>query len=183
VFARMFASPRSGHGERKKRTRRGGSADTNQLPIGTPRPTRPRLTTVMAGLLAHGSPPCAAFPAFASGMRDARLTAYSCGGSHGIDRACFQDGLTVFPFDPRREPSTHDRHDFQRLSTAWRAKATAAVDMPFALADARSCWEWKPVQFRRGRAAVTGRAKSAGSQTRSRCLANPPGTHDPEEAA
>ena len=32
------------------------------LPIGTPRPTRPRLTTAMAGLLARGSPPCAAFP-------------------------------------------------------------------------------------------------------------------------
>ena len=41
-----------------------------------------------------------------SGVIGARLAAYSCGGSHGIGVArCEDDGLTVFPFDPRREPS------------------------------------------------------------------------------
>ena len=38
-----------------------------------------------------------------------RLTAYSCGGSHGFSlSAC-----TVFPFDPRREPSRAHVSDWQ----------------------------------------------------------------------
>ena len=37
----------------------------------------------MAGLLARGSQPCAAFPV-TQWRYDARLTAYSCGGSYGL---------------------------------------------------------------------------------------------------
>src|SRR3984893_11484424 len=52
--------------------------------------------------------PCVAPPSrLPSGVIGARLTAHSCGGSHGIGPASSKgDGLTVFPFDPRREPST-----------------------------------------------------------------------------
>jgi hypothetical protein len=42
-----------------------------------------------------------------SGVIGARLAAYSCGGNHGVGPSFFEGGgLTVFPFDPRREPST-----------------------------------------------------------------------------
>src|SRR6185437_4943034 len=59
---------------------RGVRVTTNQSPvparpqervpvsIGAPRPMCSRVTTAMAGLLARGSPPCAAFPAFTSGV-------------------------------------------------------------------------------------------------------------------
>src|SRR5580658_1472585 len=54
----------------------------------------------MAGLLARGSLPCAAFPV-SQWHLGARLAAYSCGGSRGFGSVI----LTAFPFDPRREPS------------------------------------------------------------------------------
>src|SRR5690242_13260991 len=57
------------------------------IPIGAPRPMRPRVTTLTAGLLARGSPPCAAFPGLSSGLVGARLSAYSCGGSRGFGPA------------------------------------------------------------------------------------------------
>src|SRR5271165_391294 len=59
-----------------------------------------------------------------------RLTAYSCGGSHGIGlSAC-----TVFPFDPRREPSPlkldsrpeAGKTRFRRLGTNRRRTAPSA---------------------------------------------------------
>jgi hypothetical protein len=46
-------------------------------------PDAPRATTLMAGLLARGSSPHAAFP-IAQWLFGAWLVAYSCGGSHGI---------------------------------------------------------------------------------------------------
>ena len=50
----------------------------------------------MAGLLARGSQLRLAFPTFRSVARQASLTAYSCGGSHGLGP--FWVRLTVFPF-------------------------------------------------------------------------------------
>ena len=50
--------------------------------------------------------PCLAPPSqLPSGVIGARLAAYSCGGSHGIGLAFRRQRPTVFPFDPRREPS------------------------------------------------------------------------------
>jgi hypothetical protein len=46
----------------------------------------PRVTTSTAGLLARGSPPCAAFPV-AQWLNGAWLSAYSCGGSRGTGLA------------------------------------------------------------------------------------------------
>jgi hypothetical protein len=56
------------------------------IPEGTlRRPTPARMTTLMAGLLARAFPPRAAFPTPASGLGRARLAAYTCVGSHGIE--------------------------------------------------------------------------------------------------
>ncbi|MBB3571314.1 hypothetical protein FHX05_005454 [Rhizobium sp. BK491] len=50
--------------------------------IGTPRPLR--LTSLMAGLLARGSQPVRTFPALTPVVFANVLSAYSCGGSHGL---------------------------------------------------------------------------------------------------
>src|SRR5579875_3829690 len=74
------------------------------IPIGAPRPMCSRVTTAMAGLLARGSLPCAAFPV-SQWHIGARLAAYSCGGSCGFGLHPEEESLTAFPFNPRREPS------------------------------------------------------------------------------
>src|SRR5262249_29213278 len=57
-------SPRlqSGQRERAKQVYVSAARTRDQLLVGTPRPTCPRMTTAMASLLARGSSPCAAFP-------------------------------------------------------------------------------------------------------------------------
>ncbi len=70
----------------------------HRIAPGTPRPVR--ISVLMAGLLARGSQLCLAFPIFTSGIYQASLTAYSCGGSHGLGP--FWVRLTVFPFHLRR---------------------------------------------------------------------------------
>src|SRR4051812_39617619 len=63
------------------------------LPSGAPRPDdASKAQFVMAGLLARGSLPSAAFPGIPSGI-GLGLVAYSCGGSAGIERT-----RTGFPF-------------------------------------------------------------------------------------
>src|SRR5439155_797473 len=73
-----------------------------QLHIGSPRPTHPRLTTAMAGLLARGSLPHAAFR-LPSGLNGAWLAAYSCGVASALQ--IFAPGWAVMAmaaryFDP-----------------------------------------------------------------------------------
>jgi hypothetical protein len=72
--------------------------------IGTPRPTRSRVT--MTGGRSPGSRVVASVHLprnvrVPSGLNGRRLAAYSCGGSRGI--ACGST-RTAFPFDPLREP-------------------------------------------------------------------------------
>ena len=78
----------------------GDIADSNLLPVDTPRPTRPRLTTAMAGLLACGSWPCAAFPV-SQWLRWRAARRPQLRGQPQL-RA---NALTAFPINPGREPS------------------------------------------------------------------------------
>src|SRR6478672_11239760 len=68
---------------------------SGSLPSGAPRPDdASKAQFVMAGLLARGSLPSAAFPGIPSGT-GLGLVAYSCGGSAGVERT-----RTGFPFHP-----------------------------------------------------------------------------------
>src|SRR5215470_3685562 len=62
--------------------------------VSTPRPTCLRVTTLTAGLLAHGSTPSAAFPGASQWQDAGRFTVYSCGGSRGFG----DDRPTAFPY-------------------------------------------------------------------------------------
>jgi hypothetical protein len=69
------------------------SSPSGSLPSGAPRPDdASKAQFVMAGLLARGSLPSAAFPGIPSGT-GLGLVAYSCGGSAGVERT-----RTGFPF-------------------------------------------------------------------------------------
>ena len=81
-----------------------GYSPSGSLPSGAPRPDdASKAQFVMAGLLARGSLPSAAFPGIPSGT-GLGLVAYSCGGSAGVERT-----RTGFPFHlPRGRTITND---------------------------------------------------------------------------
>ena len=79
-----------------------GSRVTPQKRQTIGRRARDRPHEAMAGLLARGSPTDADLPGLPVVETWRRLVAYSCGVSRGFGVAT----LTVFPFDPRREPSS-----------------------------------------------------------------------------
>jgi hypothetical protein len=70
----------------------GNCLTVSKVAIGSPRPRSAAQT--MAGLLARGSLPHADLPGCPVVVTSVRLTAYSCGGSHGLGPS---ESRTVFP--------------------------------------------------------------------------------------
>src|SRR5260221_9901203 len=75
------------------------------IPIGAPRPMCSRVTTSTAGLLARGSPPLRRLPRLPGGLPVASVALGSPPTVAGAATASSPKALTVFPFDPRGEPS------------------------------------------------------------------------------
>ena len=99
----------------------------------------------MAGLLARGSLPSAAFPGNSQWHRRG-LVAYSCGGSAGVESSRFENARTGFPFHlPRGRTIADDASGQPSRGQPGQRRCCGGVDLMAAVASGRRMRKGNPM--------------------------------------